>query len=139
MMSTDIMTRADIDELMQRFYGAAMADPVIGYIFTEVAHLDLREHLPIIGDFWESVLFGSDTYRQHGNNPLDVHEALNLREPLLEHHFERWLELFGQSVDSLFHGPRAEYAKQRAAGIARRMLARLSHQAAAASGSLTPL
>jgi hypothetical protein len=57
-MHPDITSRDDIDALMRDFYGRAMSDPVIGRLFTEVAHLDLDEHLPVIGDFWESTLFG---------------------------------------------------------------------------------
>ena len=52
----DIETRAAIDALMQTFYGKAMTDEVIGRFFTEVVPLDLEQHLPVIGDFWESVL-----------------------------------------------------------------------------------
>lgn len=47
----DIETRADIDRLMVKSYERAIADNVIGYIFTDVARLDLKHHLPVIGDF----------------------------------------------------------------------------------------
>ena len=50
----DIETRTDIDLIMRVFYERALADEVIGFIFSDVAHLDLERHLPIIGDFWES-------------------------------------------------------------------------------------
>jgi hemoglobin len=51
-MKKDIQTRADVDDLMNRFYARAMSDAVIGYIFTDAAELDLETHLPVIGDFW---------------------------------------------------------------------------------------
>ncbi len=120
-MKTDIKTRADIDELMNRFYGRALTDEMIGYIFTDVARLDLEHHLPIIGDFWESLLFGTGVYAKHGRNPLMVHRELHLKEPLKQEHFERWLEIFGESVDELFEGERADYLKVRARAIATRM------------------
>jgi truncated hemoglobin YjbI len=69
-MKTDIESRADIDTLMVRFYEKAMTDPVIGYFFTEVVQLDLEHHLPIIGDFWETALFGSGAYRKHALRSL---------------------------------------------------------------------
>jgi len=50
-MKNDIETRADIDDLMNRFYTRAINDETIGYIFTDVAKLDLEHHLPVIGDF----------------------------------------------------------------------------------------
>ncbi len=121
-MKTDIETRLDIDRLMNVFYERAMFDPVIGYIFTDVAHLDLEHHLPIIGDFWESLLFGTQTYALHGRNPLHVHKALDSKSPLTKQHFERWLEIFTATVDDLFAGERADHIKTRAAAIAVRML-----------------
>lgn len=119
----DIGSRADIDALMRAFYGKVMNDPVIGYLFTEVARLDLDHHLPIIGDFWETVLFASGDYARHGRNPLQVHLALHEKEALRPEHFVRWLDLFDASVDELFTGPRATFTKQRARGIAFRFMA----------------
>ena len=120
-MTKDIASREDIDALMVRFYGRAMSDPVIGPLFTDVARLDLAHHLPVIGDFWESTLFGSGVYSRHRRNPLLVHAELDRKARLEPHHFERWLELFTSSVDESFAGMRADYAKQRGHAIAQRM------------------
>lgn len=116
----DIETREDIDRLMHVFYERALADDVIGYIFTDVAKLDLEKHLPIIGDFWESLLFGTGVYQQHGRNPLMVHHELHAMSPLFTEHFERWLELFEHAVNENFKGERADFIKLRAHAIARR-------------------
>lgn len=121
-MTRDLETRDDIDALMINFYENAMADGVIGYLFTDLAHLDLAHHLPVIGDFWETVLFSTGAYRKHGRNPLVIHAALHEKSPLLPEHFQRWLELFGECVDKLFAGPRAEFAKLRARGVSMRMI-----------------
>lgn len=121
-MKNDIETRADIDDLMNRFYARALADETIGYIFTDVAKLDLEHHLPVIGDFWETLLFGTGNYQRHGRNPLQVHGALHGKSALTAKHFRRWLELFGATVDEAFAGERAEFAKSRAEAIANRML-----------------
>jgi hemoglobin len=118
---TDIESRTDIDLVMRVFYERALADEVIGYIFTDVAKLDLEHHLPIIGDFWETMLFQSGNYAQHGRNPLEVHTALDVRSPLKPEHFQRWLEIFTASVDGEFAGERAEFLKMRANTIAGRM------------------
>lgn len=118
----DIETRADIDLLMNRFYARAMSDEIIGYIFTDVAKLDLKHHLPIIGDFWETLLFGTGNYQKHGRNPLRVHGELNLKTPLRFEHFNRWLEIFNETVDASFAGERSEFLKMRANAIANRML-----------------
>ncbi len=118
----DIKNREDINALMRSFYERAIGDEIIGYIFTDVAKLDLEHHLPIIGDFWETLLFGSGNYQKHGRNPLQVHALLNLKTPLLPKHFRRWLEIFTETIDEMFTGTRAEFAKSRAEAIANRML-----------------
>ena len=37
----DIETRADCERLVREFYSRALEDPVIGFLFTDVARLDL--------------------------------------------------------------------------------------------------
>lgn len=121
-MKKDIENRVDIDRLMMEFYSKAMVDEKIGFIFTDVAKLDLAHHLPIIGDFWETLLFRSGDYSRHGRNPIEVHRRLDHMTSLLPEHFERWIEIFALTVDSLFDGEVADFAKTRALAIARRML-----------------
>ncbi|MGI8788035.1 MAG: group III truncated hemoglobin [Pyrinomonadaceae bacterium] len=118
----DIENRADIDDLMNRFYARAMSDKEIGYIFTDVAKLDLYHHLPIIGDFWETMLFGTGNYQKHERNPMQVHGELNQKTPLTFEHFNRWLEIFYETIDENFAGETSEYLKMRANAIANRML-----------------
>jgi hemoglobin len=130
-MKRDIETRADIDRLMDVFYERALADDVIGYIFTDVAKLDLAHHLPIIGDFWESLLFGTPAYSKHGRNALFVHKELHEKSSLTAAHFERWLEIFTSTTDEMFAGERAEYLQHRARAIAVRMQAFLNDGAPA--------
>jgi hemoglobin len=121
-MKKEIQSRADVDDLMKRFYARALNDDVIGCIFTDVAKLDLENHLPVIGDFWETLLFGTGNYQRHGRNPMQIHALLNLRAPLGSEHFNRWLKIFRETVDESFEGERAEFAKNRAEAIANRML-----------------
>jgi hemoglobin len=120
-MPHDIQTRADIDDLMREFYTRALADDTIGYIFNDVAKLDLDHHLPIIVDFWESLLLGGKNYQTRGRNPLQVHAELNLKTPLEARHFHRWLEIFNATIGEMFEGERADFAKLRAGNIANRM------------------
>ena len=121
MALTDIENRADIDLLMEHFYRRAMSDDLIGFIFTDVAKLDLDHHLPVIGDFWETIIFQNGVYLKHGRNPLQVHGDLNEKTPLLPTHFERWLEIFTEVTDELFTGERSDFIKLRAKAIASRM------------------
>jgi hemoglobin len=121
-MKKDIETRVDIDRILEDFYSRALADDLIGYIFTDVAKLDLEHHLPIIGDFWETALFGTGKYAKHGRNPLQVHAELNEKAPLLPAHFRRWLQIFDETIDQSAAGPNADMIKLRAEAIANRML-----------------
>jgi hemoglobin len=118
----DLETRLDIDALMRAFYDEVLRDPVIGFFFTDVAKLDLDHHLPIIGDFWETVLLGTGDYSRHGRSPMMVHLALNEKAPLEIQHFQRWLDIFIRTMDGMFEGKRATFAKERAQGIAVRFL-----------------
>lgn len=119
----DIETRADCEALVRAFYGRALTDEVIGWLFTDVAHLDLEAHVPRITSFWETVLLGARTY---GGGAFRPHAALHARAPLRRGHFERWLYLWNATVDALFAGPRAELAKAHAARVARAFAARLA-------------
>ena len=118
----DIENRDDCERLVRAFYSRALTDPLIGWIFTDVAKLDLEHHLPIIGDFWESLLFGTPTYQKHGRNPMLVHKDLHEKSELVLQHFERWLEIFTKTVDDLFEGENAEHLKMRAGAIAERFV-----------------
>jgi len=111
----DLRDRADVERLVSAFYTAAFRDPLIGPIFTDVAHMDLAHHLPIMCDFWQTVLFRAGLYHR---NALALHVALHAKHPLDAGHFDRWLELWAAAVDALFAGEKAELAKLQATRIA---------------------
>ena len=112
---TDITNRADLDKLIETFYGRVFADEQIGPFFTQVARINPETHFLLLGDFWETVLFGKNLYHQ---NIIRKHVELDKQRPLGPHHFERWLSLFFATVDELFTGPVAEQAKIRAQSMA---------------------
>jgi hemoglobin len=113
---SDITNRQDIETLVRRFYEQAIPDPIIGKFFTQVAHLDLETHLPKIANFWEQMLFQHAVYN---GSPMHVHLVLNSKERMLPEHFERWLALWGDTIDRLFAGEKAEMAKARAQMVAK--------------------
>ncbi|WP_400999226.1 group III truncated hemoglobin [Agromyces sp. GXQ0307] len=119
----DLRDRDDIARLVREFYARAFDDPLIGPIFTDIAHMDLEHHLPIMCDFWETVVFQTGSYRR---NAFTLHEALNRRAPLGDAEFGRWIELWTATVDDLFAGESAERAKVRARRIASSMQRRLA-------------
>jgi hemoglobin len=111
----DIETREDCERLVRGFYGRALTDPVIGFLFTDVAHLDLEAHVPVVTSFWETILLGARSYSGGAFHP---HAALNAKARLREGHFRRWLLLWHATVDELFAGPRAAQAKSHADRVA---------------------
>jgi hemoglobin len=104
----DIETRDDLERLVRAFYGRALEDPIIGFIFVDVAKLDLEEHVPEITSFWETVLLGAQSY---SGGVFRVHAELHSKVQLRHGHFERWLQLWFGTVDELFAGETADQAK----------------------------
>ena len=124
----DISTREDCERLVRVFYGRALADPIIGWLFTDIAQLDLEAHVPKIASFWETVLLGAHSYRGGAFAP---HAMLHMKAPLRRGHFERWLFLWHTTVDERFAGERAELAKQHANRVANAFHGRLEAMSAA--------
>jgi hemoglobin len=111
----DIADRGDIAVLVDDFYRRVFTDEVLGPIFVEVAHVDLSTHLPVMCDFWSTVVFRDGTYHR---NALRPHLDLNARCELTEAHFARWRSLWTATVDQRHAGKRAELAKIQATRIA---------------------
>jgi hemoglobin len=126
----DIQDRADCERLVRAFYGKAFEDPIIGFLFVDVAGLDLEAHVPRITAFWETILLGAGTYSGGAFGP---HLHLHAKAPLREGHFERWLQLWFGTVDELFAGERANVAKIHALRVARAFHGRLQTYPAAAT------
>jgi hemoglobin len=119
----DITNRQDIDLIMSEFYKKAVEDELLGHIFTQVAQIHLETHLPIICDFWETILLYN---RKYGRNMMQSHIDLDKKYPLEEVHFNRWVEIFSNTVDAHFEGETAERAKQVARTNVPIMMAKIS-------------
>ena len=111
----DITTRADIEKLIVQFYEAVKKDPTIGFIFTDAIPINWENHIPLIVDFWETILLDNMVYKK---NAMEVHYDLNKKISLKKEYFASWLLLFCSTVDKLFTGKTATLAKTRAASIA---------------------
>ncbi|MBX5438614.1 MAG: group III truncated hemoglobin [Thermoflavifilum sp.] len=114
-MKKPIATRADVEALVNLFYDRVKADEVLGPIFQDVARVNWNKHLPIMYDFWCSILLDEDVYHR---NAMIPHLELNKRYPLQEAHFQRWLQLFDETINNHFEGEKAALAKLRAHSIA---------------------
>jgi hemoglobin len=117
------------------FYRRAFADEVLGPIFVDVARVDPSAHLPVMGDFWDTVLLRAGVYHR---NALRPHLALAAEVELTDAHFARWLALWTATVDERHTGPRAELAKTQAARIAGSIRRRLHDARASVSTTIQP-
>ncbi len=111
----DIGDRKDLEFLMAAFYEKLLRDESIAYIFTDVAKIDLKEHLPHIVDFWEQVILNSGSYAK---NVMKIHLDLNAKTPFSSNHFRTWLSHLNATIDGHFAGGNAEMMKTRALSVA---------------------
>lgn len=111
----DIQTTEDIAFIMKEFYTVMLKDEQIGYIFTDVAKLDLEKHLPSLTNFWENILLKANGYKK---NVMDIHLKLNEKEHLKPEHFTHWLALLSQTVLNNYEGEKANQMLQTANNIA---------------------
>ena len=107
-MQKDIETRTDIELMVNQFYNKVNQDALLAQMFS---HVDWPHHLPIMYNFWSSMLLGDQSYQ---GDPFQKHIHLAINST----HFNRWLELFTQTVDENFVGFKAEEMKSRAQSIA---------------------
>jgi hemoglobin len=110
-MKRDIENEDDIKVLVDTFYDHVNEDDLLGPVFNDFAKIDWDHHLPVMYNFWSTVLFGSMTYK---GQPFPKH----MRLPIAKEHFARWIELFVKTVDKLYEGAKAEEIKQKALSIA---------------------
>lgn len=114
-MKQDVLNKQDIGVVLLAFYERIKTDPLIGFFFSEVIHINWDYHLEKMNLFWENVLFHTGEYE---GNPIITHRYINRLHPTRREHFKRWLLLFEESVDGLYTGPNADKMKQHAQSIA---------------------
>jgi len=107
----DIISLDDIKKLVDTFYEKVRKDELIGPIFNERIQDRWPQHLEKMYTFWQTVLLGEHTYF---GSPFPPHANL----PVSHNHFEKWMELFTQTLDELFSGEKAKDAKWRAGKMA---------------------
>jgi len=111
----DIENLQDIEVVLRSFYPKAFEDPIIGFMFTDIAKADLEDHVDKVKHFWNKTLFNTGVY---DTNVLKKHTDLSAIVPLKPGHFTRWLFLFEKAIDLNFSGDNAEEMRKRAHLIA---------------------
>lgn len=111
----EIVARTGIDEPMiervvRGFYAKVRQDPMLGPVF-DARIKDWEPHLQRMCAFWSSVALMSGRY--HGS-PMTKHLPL----PVDGAHFDRWLDLFRQTVRELCPPVAQQHFIERAERIA---------------------
>lgn len=120
MNKEDIKDIQSIRIFVDEFYSQVRQDAMLGPIFEKTVKDNWTLHLEKMYAFWNAALFGVAGFR---GNPFAKHAPLAIDEK----HFDRWLELFNQTIDQHFKGVVATDAKNRAGLMAHMFLSRLQN------------
>ncbi|WP_018631218.1 group III truncated hemoglobin [Niabella aurantiaca] len=119
-LKKEITTREDIQLLVDQFYTKIREDQQVGPVFDAVIRDQWPQHLEKMYRFWETVLLGNHTYF---GSPFPPHAKLPISGP----HFDTWLRLWQETIDTYFQGPKAEEAKWRAEKMAAMFLSKIDY------------
>ncbi len=109
-----------IAALVDNFYAKVRGDELLGPIFMAAIGSDWTLHLERMNAFWASVLLAAGTYK---GNPMIAHLQLpRLTQP----HFDRWLQLWRETVCGLCSQAVGRIFIQKAEMIAERFLHAIS-------------
>ncbi len=116
------MTNPDLDSvdqiaaMVRHFYHDINTDELLGPVFNDIAQVDWNTHLPTLTAFWARALLDINGYQ---GNPFARHAEAHTKAPFTPAHFERWLALFEQTLDSGWAGPNTDRARTLAHNVAR--------------------
>ncbi|RFC54687.1 group III truncated hemoglobin [Brumimicrobium aurantiacum] len=113
----DIQNRADLRQLVHAFYDKIREDDMLGPIFNgHIKEDQWPSHLEKLTDFWETNLFGVPKFK---GSPPQAHVEVdhNMNYGITQEHFARWIQLWFDTIKTLFEGKVAD----RAMNAARKM------------------
>lgn len=116
----DILNLDDVKLLVNTFYAKVREDNTLADIFNGRIKDRWPQHLEKMYRFWQTILLEEHTYF---GAPFPPHSHL----PIEHLHFEKWMELFQQTVDELFVGEKAEEAKWRGRRMAQMFELKIEH------------
>lgn len=115
-MKLDITSRKDITKIITKFYELLLTDEKMMPFFEDiVAQNHLEEHLEIITNFWNDILFDTNSY---SNNAMKKHVDKNVFITFQKIHFTIWISYLFEAIDTYFYGEKALNMKSRARSIA---------------------
>ena len=107
----DIRDINDIKLLVNNFYTKVRYDEFLAPVFNERLKDRWPHHLEKMYTFWQTVLLDDHTYF---GAPFPPHVNL----PINKEHFEKWIELFTETINENFKGLIADEALWRAEKMA---------------------
>ncbi len=118
LLKKQITGRLEVSILVRTFYGKVRQQETLGPIFNGII-TDWEVHLERLTDFWEMVLLNSGPGAGKFS-PVPVHKAVDkqINQSIEQRHFGNWLELWFSTIDELFEGENAAYAKEHARNMA---------------------
>jgi hemoglobin len=116
-MKNQTITKENIRIMVDRFYSKVLKDELLADFFIEKLGDEMitdewQKHLNLLTDFWASITLGDTAYR---GQPVKPHMHM---DGLKRETFQRWLELFFETVDKLYDKEAAEIFKTRSEMIA---------------------
>ena len=109
------LTQEHIEKLVTHFYNRIQEDALLGPIFNDIAQVDWIHHIPLLCQFWNSIMLKTNEYK---GSAYAKHLMLAKKADIKEIHFTHWLVLFQEEARKHLPAQSAEEIIKRAALIA---------------------
>lgn len=111
----DLDSEEEIFEMVTRQYADVVQDPVLGPHFNfGPDHIDWQAHILSVTDYWSHVLLYAPDYEI---DVIESHRPRHEADPFQPEAFDRWLEIFRDTVHGGWSGANATKADKRATGM----------------------
>lgn len=116
-MQSETITKKNIRRMVDRFYSQVIKDELLADFFIdklgdEMISDEWLVHMDLLTNFWASITLGDTAY---SGQPVKPHLHM---EGLQRVTFERWLELFYETVDKYYTKEPADIFKAKSENIA---------------------
>ena len=112
------ITRENLNKLVVKFYAKVVKDDLIGPMFIDVLGKDMKSetwkvHIQLLTNFWAAIALGDTAY---AGSPFAPHVQFSDRLSAVA--FERWLQLFSETLNTIYEPHIAELFHARGRNIA---------------------
>ncbi|WP_439183972.1 group III truncated hemoglobin [Carboxylicivirga taeanensis] len=129
MTRSNLQTRNDIEKLVRTFYGKVRKDELLRPFFNQMIKTEeeWEKHYLLLIAFWELNLLDIKGFN---GNPAKAHHGVDkaFNQSITTNHFDRWVQLWCETIDAHFEGAIADKAKLRAKNMAKGMYKKILEQ-----------